>query len=190
MSAYKKGLISEERLSHSVKKVLMAKYKVGLNNYRPVKIDGLIQDLNKVEDMALNYEAFGEALTLLKNENQVLPLNSNTNLGHIALGDDSSDIFEKQLKIYGKIRPIKKSNINDILNDTNDLDTIIVSFHRSNSTPYKAYNFSEKEISMISKLSDKKTVILDIFVKPYALLDIEHLKDFDAILVSYKNSDL
>ena len=58
------------------------------------------------------------------------------------------------------------------------------------STPYKAYNFSEKEISMISKLSEKKTVILDIFVKPYALLDIDHLKDIDAILVSYQNSDL
>ena len=79
MSAYKKGLISDERLSHSVKKVLMAKYKVGLNNYRPVKIDGLIQDLNKVEDIALNYKAYGEALTLLKNKNQVLPLNSNVN---------------------------------------------------------------------------------------------------------------
>ena len=190
LSAYKKGLISEERLSHSVKKVLMAKYKVGLNSYRPVKIDGLIEDLNKVEDVSLNYEAFGRALTLLKNENQVLPLKSNTNLGHIALGDDSSNIFEKQLKIYGKIRPIKESSITDILNTTNDLDTIIVSFHRSNSTPYKAYNFSEKEISMISKLSEKKTVILDIFVKPYALLDIDHLKDIDAILVSYQNSDL
>ena len=190
LSAYKKGLISEERLSHSVKKVLMAKYKVGLNNYRPVIIDELIQDLNKVEDVALNYEAFGKALTLLKNENQVLPLKSNTKLGHIALGDDSSNIFEKQLKIYGKIRPIKESSITDILNTTNDLDTIIVSFHRSNSTPYKAYNFSEKEISMISKLSEKKTVILDIFVKPYALLDIDHLKDIDAILVSYQNSDL
>ena len=43
---------------------------------------------------------------------------------------------------------------------------------------------------MISKLSEKKTVILDIFVKPYALLDIDHLKDIDAILVSYQNSDL
>ena len=190
LSAYKKGLISEERLSHSVKKVLMAKYKVGLNNYRPVKIDGLIQDLNKVEDIALNYKAYGEALTLLKNKNQVLPLNSNVNVGHIALGEDSSNIFEKQLKIYGKIKTINESNITEILSTTSDLDTIIVSFHRSNTTPYKAYKFSEKEISIISKLSEKKTLILDIFVKPYALLDIDHLKDIDAILVSYQNSDL
>ena len=43
---------------------------------------------------------------------------------------------------------------------------------------------------MISKLSEKKTVIFDIFVKLYALLDIDHLKDIDAILVSYQNSDL
>ena len=31
----------------------MAKHKVGLNSYRPVKIDGLIEDLNKVEDVPL-----------------------------------------------------------------------------------------------------------------------------------------
>src|SRR5690606_16098369 len=43
--AYKSGIISEERLAHSVKKILMAKYKVGLNNYSPVIIQGLEDDL-------------------------------------------------------------------------------------------------------------------------------------------------
>ena len=33
----------------------------------------------------------------------------------------------------------------EILSTTNDLDTIIVSFHRSNNTPYKAYNFQKKK---------------------------------------------
>ena len=35
---YNSGEISESRLAHSVKKVLMAKYKVGLNNYKPIEI--------------------------------------------------------------------------------------------------------------------------------------------------------
>ena len=35
---YLKGKITEERLAHSVKKILRAKYKVGLNQYKPVEI--------------------------------------------------------------------------------------------------------------------------------------------------------
>ena len=36
IEAYNKGEITEARLEHSVKKILMAKYKVGLNNYKPI----------------------------------------------------------------------------------------------------------------------------------------------------------
>ena len=34
--AYENKIITEERLAHSVKKILMAKYKVGLNHYIPI----------------------------------------------------------------------------------------------------------------------------------------------------------
>ena len=38
MDAYYEGKeITEERLAHSVKKILMAKYKVGLNKYKPME---------------------------------------------------------------------------------------------------------------------------------------------------------
>ena len=44
--SYKKGKISEERLSKSVKKILKAKYKVGLHNYKSIETKNLIEDLN------------------------------------------------------------------------------------------------------------------------------------------------
>ena len=37
IEAYNNQDISEARLAHSVKKILMAKYKVGLNNYKPLE---------------------------------------------------------------------------------------------------------------------------------------------------------
>ena len=53
VKAYKKGRISEQRLSRSVKKILRAKYKVGLNNYQPVALSSLIADLNTSYDKML-----------------------------------------------------------------------------------------------------------------------------------------
>ena len=59
------------------------------------------------------------------------------------------------------------------LEKTAGLDTLIVSFHRSNDTPWKASNFNKEELKIIKKLAAKKTVVLDVFVKPYALGALE-----------------
>ena len=68
------------------------------------------------------------------------------------------------------------------------MDTLIVSFHRSNDTPWKAFNFNKEELNIIKKLAAKKTVVLDVFVKPYALGALERIKGIDALLLSYQNS--
>ena len=44
----KKGKISEQRLPRSVKKILKAKYKVGLNSYKSIETTNLIDDLNSI----------------------------------------------------------------------------------------------------------------------------------------------
>ena len=49
--AVKSGGISRERLAHSVKKILSAKYKVGLANYKPVDTNNLIPEDKEVGDL-------------------------------------------------------------------------------------------------------------------------------------------
>ncbi len=45
IKAYQKGLITEQRLAYSVKKILMAKFKAGLNEYRPIDMRILLRIL-------------------------------------------------------------------------------------------------------------------------------------------------
>ncbi len=42
VSAYRKGKVTKSRLEYSVKKILRAKYKVGLADYKPVNLLKLI----------------------------------------------------------------------------------------------------------------------------------------------------
>ncbi len=74
VNAFREGIITEERLAHSVKKILYAKYKVGLNNYKPISTTYLIEELNTVWDDALYEEAMENALTVLKNDKAILPI--------------------------------------------------------------------------------------------------------------------
>ena len=186
--SYENGKVTEDRLSHSVKKILKAKYKVGLFQYMPVKIDSLYQDLNTIEDQSLNSQIMGKSITLIRNENSILPLKRNDKIAHIALGDDSSSAFESQLQKYTSIDFIKDFTTKNIIDKTKEYDTIIVSFHRSNITPWKAYDFKKEELKVISSLAKSKQLILNLFVKPYALKSLERIEGIDAILLSYQNS--
>lgn len=186
--AYKAGEITETRLARSVKKILKAKYKVGLSNYKPVLTQNLIQDLNTSRDTALYAEAMGKALTLIKNKNNLLPLKKVNRLGHLPLGDASSSSFQSQLARYQKVTTLTEITPSNALEKTRNLDTLIISFHRSNENPWKASNLNREEVSIISALAKTKTVILDLFVKPYALNGIEKVQGIDGLLLSYQNS--
>src|SRR5690554_2305913 len=73
-TAYEGQVITENRLATSVKKILYAKYKVGLNNYKPVNTTYLIESLNTVNDNALYEEAIANSLTVIKNDRAILPI--------------------------------------------------------------------------------------------------------------------
>src|SRR5690606_22865524 len=68
------GKLPEELLNARVKRVLMAKSWVGLDRYKPVKIENLIDDLNSRESEFLNTEFAEKTISLLKNEASILPI--------------------------------------------------------------------------------------------------------------------
>jgi len=184
--AYRKGKITENRLAHSVKKILKAKYKVGLHQYSPVVLEGLKEDLNTPYDKALYTEAMEAALTLLKNQNQILPLAAKEKVAHIALGDASGAAFAAQLQQYATI-PTLEANAENWESLTIPYDTLLVTFHRSNQNPWKAADFSKKDRKWLLDMAARKKVILNVFVKPYALMPFGNMDDFEAVLVSYQN---
>src|SRR5690606_33351721 len=76
-TAFENGEFTEERLAHSVKKILLYKYKAGLNNYKSINTQNLYQDLNKQEYTDLSYKLYENIVTVIKNDKNLLPLNSN-----------------------------------------------------------------------------------------------------------------
>ena len=77
--SYKKGEISEERLSKSVKKILKAKYKVGLHNYEPIETKNLIKDLNNISVDNLINKSIENIPVLIKNKDEIIPLKLDSN---------------------------------------------------------------------------------------------------------------
>ena len=79
-------VFSEERLAHSVKKILKAKYFVGLNKSQATSSINLIEDLNSTKDDYLIQKAMESAVTVVQNKNNILPLDVNKTYGYIKIG--------------------------------------------------------------------------------------------------------
>jgi len=189
-TAYKNGILTEERLAYSVKKILHYKYKAGLNKYKPIALENLVQDINPSENDALHYKLYENAITVLKNEKKILPIkNLDQKIAYVKLGDDVNSTFVNTLKKYTEVTEISNTNIDSLNTELKKYNTVIISFHKLNKT-WEKQNFTETELLWLQKIAKHNKVILDIFTKPYSLLPITNFDDIEGLVVSYQNSDI
>ena len=192
VNAYREEVISQERLQHSVKKILLAKYKVGLHHYQPVDEFNIIEDLNNAYDEALYEEVMENALTVLKNDSEVLPIKNlqKSKIAYVNFGNDSGMEFLRELRKYAKVDWVKANSLDAYVQKLKKYTHVIMGFHKSNNGPWKDYKFTEKELVWIYEIARTNTVILDVFARPYALLDLKTSTNFEGIVVSYQNSEV
>ncbi len=186
------GIISEERLAHSVKKILRAKFKVGLHEFEPIETANLVADLNRQKDDLLYGELMENAITLVQNKNNNLPL-KNLELHKIAyvnMGDADATPFVNSLKKYTKVEVVNATNLDALIASLSNYNTVIVGFHKSNVNPWKSYEFTDKELVWLYEIARTNKVILTLFAKPYALNDFNTFENFESILMAYQNSPI
>jgi beta-glucosidase-like glycosyl hydrolase len=179
--AIEKGEIPKSRVEESVKKILFTKYFLGLYQYSPKNPENINSDLNNDSHKALVQNLYSNALTLLKDEKKLLPLKTQQ-IYYVPLEEAPYQTFANEM---GQKVIIKKANeINTIPANS----TVIVGFHKDNSTAYKSYKISEASKKVLSDLSKNQNVILNIFGSAYALKDID-ISNISTVLVSYENND-
>jgi beta-glucosidase-like glycosyl hydrolase/CubicO group peptidase (beta-lactamase class C family) len=188
--AYQNGLITEERIAKSVKKILHYKYKVGLNNYMPVELKNISTDLNTTYKDALQYQLYEHAITVLKNRDNILPIkNLDQKIAYVKLGDDVNSAFVTTLKKYTEVTEFQVTNIDSLIVKLKAYNTVIVGFHKSDKA-WKKHDFTETELLWLQEIAKNNNVILDAFTKPYSLSPITNFDNIEAVVMSYQNSDI
>ena len=175
------GEIPQSRVEESVKKILLTKYFLGLDKYSPKDPENINFDLNNDTHQTLVQNLYSNALTLLKDDKKLLPLNGKQTY-YVPLEEAPYQTFANQL---GSNIIIKKSNeISTIPVNA----TVIVGLHKDNSTAYKPYKISAESKKIIEDLAKKQNVILNVFGSAYALKDID-ISKISTVVISYENND-
>ncbi|GIR82149.1 MAG: hypothetical protein CM15mP83_8750 [Flavobacteriaceae bacterium] len=104
-NAFVSGAITEERLAHSVKKILNAKFDAKLHKSKLVLGDSLHQDIESSDAAKLNHQLAEASLTVIQNKNQILPIQQfeNTNIAYVKIGAATGDYFLDRMRHYTSI---------------------------------------------------------------------------------------
>lgn len=185
-NAYNRNEFDNIRLDASVRKILKAKYWVGLHHFKPIRTEHLYTDLNTAEDVLLHRALVDQSITLIQNEGIYPIQNLEQKIGYLSLGNANGNIFYETLRKYAPVQKIDTAQLESL----DSFDLIIIGYHKSNDHPWKNFQLSVKELELIHKISKEHAVILSVFASPYSLLKIEDFSQLEGIVIGYQNSDL
>jgi beta-N-acetylhexosaminidase len=179
-----------ERLNESVRKILKAKYWAGLENYKPIDLNNLSEDLNTKTDELLHRKLVENSITVLKNKEDIIPIQDldKQKIAYVKFGDDDHTPFVTMLNKYAKVEVISADNTAALLSKLKPHNLVIIGYHTSNENPWKSFKFKKEDIAKIQQIAKAKKVILDVFASPYSLLDFTSFKNIEGLVVSYQNS--
>lgn len=190
--------IEQDVIDRKVKKILMAKYWAGLNNSKAVEMKNLISDLNSAQGAWLDFNLYDNAPTLLKNTNQILPLNPYNRdcFASIVLNDTVNNAFQQQLSAYAKVdryqmqKEASNAAIDSLISELVKYDHVILSVHNTSINASKNFGLSTQMIAMIEKVSALKGSVVCVFGNPYILGKLKGLKEYSAIIEAYEDTYL
>lgn len=181
--AVEKGIITEERIERSVRKLLQWKEQHGLFEQNRVKVEDLSAKISTREHELIADEISRKSLTLVKNKNDILPIRPDKypKIMVLSVADDESGStgsgFAERLRTY---HPDVTFHVLDkrtgeeeelkILKDALETDLLIIgSFIYVRSG--QSVQISDQQMKLLESLPDKPSVLV-AFGNPYVVHDL------------------
>ena len=196
LNAVQQGVISQAFVDEKVKKILRAKYWAGLSAYKPINLAGLSADLNSSEAELLKRELCEQSVTLVSNQNNILPFHrlDTLRLASVAIGAGPGNVFQKTLNQYAPFhtlaypdKPVSEADLNTMLAQIGDANVAVLSFHRMTESAVRRFGITKQSLELITRLKQRGTkVIITAFGSPYSL---PQFTGADAIVCAYQDFD-
>jgi beta-N-acetylhexosaminidase len=194
--AIEQGLITQDEIDLRCRKILSAKYWCGLNKWEKIKTNKLIEELNNTKADLMNRKLADAAMTVLKNDQDLLPLKrlDTLSIASVSLGYDTGKSFECMLSNYAPVthfgidKDAKQALGDSLLKKLEHYNTLILCINNTNNNPKKEFGLTD----LIRHLTDTicsmkgKHVIVDVFANPYLLSLFKEPEKAQAVVLSYE----
>lgn len=182
-------------INERTKKVLAAKYWLGLNTFKPIQVENIVDDLNHQEAFELNQQLADAAVTVL-GDSLLKALDFSKRTAIISLGTQSSNLFQAMLKPRFKktvtfILPKNASSVDiaSLKGRLKDFKQVIVSISDMRRRPWSKLDYSIDLKLFIADLAKMNNSVISVFANPYVLTGLPGIEQCKTILMNYQQSD-
>ncbi len=188
------GELELDQIYTSTKRILRAKYRMGLHHYAPSGLIGIRSSLNSPAALSLKHALIENALTLARNEDDLVPFVApQKDIASLAIGSGTLSHFQVMLNEYQKIpRHLSLAKISGVektrlLSTLGRRDAVVVSIHNMSRHASRNFGIDSSVIGFLKALKQRTQVLLVVFGNPYSL---QFFDDIDNVLVCYNDDRL
>ncbi len=211
--AIKEGRLTWDDINAKVKKVLLAKYHLGLHTITPIETEGLLNDLN-TQTTRIKTLLSKTALTLVRKQNEnSFPIAKGKRVAYICMGAPAENIIAAKMrteynadvylfgskKVIGKelqddknpvtiVEKIDSAGALELMNTIRqkNYDVVVVGLHNFSRRPANNFGISNPSVYLLNGLQQNNTITL-VFGNPYALKNIVSATN---LIACYEDDDI
>ena len=181
------GIIKLSTIEDACRKILQYKYITGLNRYKPIETKGLLQRINTDYSDWLIQKLNNEAVTLLKNNDDLIPVQGleMNRIAVLSIGTSDEPEFCKRINLYGEFDFFRlaanatPTEIERVFRQLKEYSRIITCFHAERMN----------DLTSLQSLAKEKEVHLCFFTSPYTLRRYtQSIANAQSITLAYENT--
>lgn len=181
--ALRTGEMTLPELELHVKRILRAKYRLGLPDLQPVDLNNLETELYTVGARSIQSHLIEHALTLVRNKQSFLPLKElpTLQLAALNIGDTLNNPFQQTLARYTSItrfaapKEFSSEAIKMWKDQLKDVDAVIVGLFGLSAYPKNNFGITSSTVEFLHQLAEETRVIIVHFGNPYGLRNFDEM---------------
>ncbi|UZR95719.1 glycoside hydrolase family 3 N-terminal domain-containing protein [Chondrinema litorale] len=190
------GTLNWSAIEFKAKKILKAKYFLGLNHFTPISENNVIEDLNTPKARAIKQLLYEQAFTIASNKDSFLPISKidSINFASLSIGEAEESTFQRYLSKYTTIENLhiaknqaSTSQLDQLYEKLKEKDAVFVGLHNMNNRRSRQYGLSNAVLAFIKKLEKETKVVPVVFGNPYSL---KYLEESDYLVCAYEDDTL
>lgn len=189
------GTLKLDYIENKVRKVLHAKYFVGLNKFEPIQEYGLEQDLNSGYSTYLLNKLIEKQVCVVRNEKGLLPIDvaDDLRIATVAIGASATTEFQKTISKYHDATHFHTASstsgsaLVELERELRDYDLVIASLHGTSKFPYKNYKVNPQSGKILEAIGKRVAVVFVDFGNPY---NLKYFQGQHTVVMGYEDRDV
>ncbi len=191
------GQITMSEINTRCTRVLAMKRKLGLHHYQPAAPDSLTLKMTDPSAELLRRQLVENSLTVLKNDDQLLPLTGleKLKIATLAIGGDSLSPFQKTVELYtdadhyyiSKEAPL--TVVDEVIAHLKGYNLVIAGVQEMSKYPSRNYRTSVTQTDAVMKLTRNCRSAVLFFGNAYALRFFPGIEKASALVLAYEEGE-